>query len=350
MTSYSIIIPVYSIDSYLDICLLSILGQTQIPDVEAICVPVADCMMNGADHLIAWHKRDERVKIFQPEDTTATVPTLYDALRFGIAHAEGRYIMFMNQTDVVSSAENLLQTFEKAEQLDVQVLLAAKEQRTNTDALSPSWHFKPNGKLLPESIKNNVYSVEDASANIFIMTPPLVYGNIYQRKYMAALFQSPHVFGNAGDIAVSQIALLHAERVSHTDVATICSCYEKNHHVRLTEQEVSMTGQILHRQIAVKMATNNAGMVVQNIMLYYFAHILSSCHPYPSFVQIVEHYRTFCQRLSDPVANEITPHLYGCWKYISAIASSTADSLIETYTMPMRGLVFHGQTKKFNDK
>lgn len=348
----TIIIPIYSVNDQLDICLLSILGQVQLQQVEVVCVPLANIDSQATLRLTAWHKRDARVTI----PCTTPVPTLYDAYRTGIASSKGDYIMFMNQTDMISSPHDLSDAYTTAQQRNVQVLLTAEEQRTDTDAYSPSITITPRRDLLPESITLSL--LPSFPLSLFLLTPPLVYGNIYQREYMAGLFQYPHVFANAADLAVSQIALLHAERVSHTDIATIRSRYEAFPLPLLTSQELSMTQETLIRQITVKLATNHAETIVGSIMIAFVSYLLASYHPYSSFVRAAEHYRPLCQQLTDPVTSDVPSHLFRCQRYLSAIARSipsdtpdtpgtldtsdtpdtpdTPDTLIEAYTFPSR--------------
>ena len=89
---FSIIIPVFNVEKYLQVCLNSVLGQTN-PNWEAICVN--DGSTDGSLAILEENAaKDERIKIIdQPNAGTAT------ARNVGIRSAQGDYIFFLDSDD-----------------------------------------------------------------------------------------------------------------------------------------------------------------------------------------------------------------------------------------------------------
>ena len=89
---FSIIIPVYNVDKYIQVCLDSVLGQTY-SDWEAICVN--DGSTDGSAAILEENAvRDSRIKVLtQSNAGTAT------ARNTGIRAAQGDYIIFLDSDD-----------------------------------------------------------------------------------------------------------------------------------------------------------------------------------------------------------------------------------------------------------
>ena len=89
---FSVIIPVFNVEKYLQACLNSVLGQTY-PDWEAICVN--DGSTDGSLAILEENAaKEERIKIIdQPNAGTAT------ARNTGIRSAQGDYIFFLDSDD-----------------------------------------------------------------------------------------------------------------------------------------------------------------------------------------------------------------------------------------------------------
>lgn len=94
MPAISIIIPVYNVEKYLARCLDSVLNQT-FTDWEAICVNDGT-PDNSQKILEEYAARDSRVRIFKKENGG-----LSDARNFGLKHATGEYIMYLDSDDFI---------------------------------------------------------------------------------------------------------------------------------------------------------------------------------------------------------------------------------------------------------
>lgn len=95
MPKVSLIIPVYNVENYIEKCLNSVLKQT-LDDIEIIIVNDGseDSSKNIIDRYIEKHKN--RIKYFEKENGG-----LSSARNFGIPHATGEYIAFLDSDDYV---------------------------------------------------------------------------------------------------------------------------------------------------------------------------------------------------------------------------------------------------------
>ena len=92
---FSIIIPVYNVESYLRDCLDSVLRQT-FSDWEAICVD--DGSTDGSSDILAdYASRDSRIRV-----VTQPNSGLSAARNTGLDHAQGKYILFLDSDDWLS--------------------------------------------------------------------------------------------------------------------------------------------------------------------------------------------------------------------------------------------------------
>lgn len=91
----SIIIPVYNVEKYLSRCLDSALAQT-LHNIEYICVEDSS-KDSSLDVLNEYAARDCRIKVFKNERNKG----LSYNRNFGIAHATGKYIYFLDSDDTI---------------------------------------------------------------------------------------------------------------------------------------------------------------------------------------------------------------------------------------------------------
>ena len=89
---FSIIIPVYNVEKYIQACLDSVLDQT-CPDWEAICVN--DGSTDGSAAILrVYAAKDNRIKVIEQSNSgTAT------ARNAGLRAAQGEYIFFLDSDD-----------------------------------------------------------------------------------------------------------------------------------------------------------------------------------------------------------------------------------------------------------
>ena len=125
----TIIVPIIKADKTIDSCLLSILGQVAINDFEVVCAPVKDNEESTRRILDAWIKRDRRVKLLPSESSVV------DAMNKALHCAKGEFIMFMRQSDVLSSTLNLKKLFRGVIRKNPDLCIMAQELRCTADFL-----------------------------------------------------------------------------------------------------------------------------------------------------------------------------------------------------------------------
>ena len=95
MVRVSVIVPVYKVERYLDICLDSIINQT-FEDFEIICVNDGS-PDNCLNILRQYSKFDSRIKVFSQKNKGLSA-----ARNTGMKYAKGEYITFVDSDDFLS--------------------------------------------------------------------------------------------------------------------------------------------------------------------------------------------------------------------------------------------------------
>ena len=138
MPKVSVIIPVYNVEKYLEMCLNSVCNQT-LKDIEIICVN--DCSTdNSMDILKNFAEKDNRIKLIdlkQNQDVS-------HARNVGIKLAQGEYIGFVDSDDTLD--------------LDFYEKLYIKAKETNAQIVKGVFNTiagKHSFKTSNEKIKSN---------------------------------------------------------------------------------------------------------------------------------------------------------------------------------------------------
>jgi len=90
----SVIVPVYNVENYIEKCIESIIRQTY-KNLEILLIDDGSTD-KSSDLCEKYAERDSRIKIFHKENGG-----LSDARNFGIEHAEGEYLTFIDSDDFV---------------------------------------------------------------------------------------------------------------------------------------------------------------------------------------------------------------------------------------------------------
>ena len=90
----SIIVPVYNVAEYLDECMISLVNQS-LKDIEILCVNDGSTD-NSLEILEEYAKKDSRITVFTIENSGVS-----QARNYGIKHAKGEYIGFVDSDDYV---------------------------------------------------------------------------------------------------------------------------------------------------------------------------------------------------------------------------------------------------------
>ena len=115
MAKFSVIIPVYNVEKYLDTCMESVLAQT-FTDFEVLLIEDGATDTSGA-MCDAWAAKDARVRVIHQENQG-----LSGARNTGIRKATGDYLMFLDSDDWWAGT-NVLETIaQQIHQTDADVV------------------------------------------------------------------------------------------------------------------------------------------------------------------------------------------------------------------------------------
>ena len=92
----SVIIPVYNVEKYIRECLDSVLEQS-LKDIEIICVNDGSTD-SSRNILLEYRKKDSRVIVLDKQNGG-----LSSARNSGIDIAQGKYVLFLDSDDLLSS-------------------------------------------------------------------------------------------------------------------------------------------------------------------------------------------------------------------------------------------------------
>lgn len=156
---FSIIMPVYNAEDYLDDCIASILEQS-FGDFELICVNNGST--DGSQKIIDYFaSRDKRVKPLYQEEANQR-----SARNNGVAHAKGTYIQFFDADDLIvpSAYEELKTTLEET---GADVVYFFFDEMYNTARIGNPRHnaFKP---YLPDA---PLFRMEEKHKALFAQYP-----------------------------------------------------------------------------------------------------------------------------------------------------------------------------------
>lgn len=115
MKRFSVVIPVYKVEAYLDQCVESVLNQTH-RNLEVILVDDGSPDRSG-EMCDQWAKKDDRIRVIHQENGGLSA-----ARNTGIRHATADYILFLDSDDWWESNEILAAINEQLEKTPVDVL------------------------------------------------------------------------------------------------------------------------------------------------------------------------------------------------------------------------------------
>ena len=171
----SIIVPCYGVEKYLDYCMESLVNQTLI-DIEIVLVDdmSPDRVPEMCDDWAAKSLKGKRangvyfprIKVLHKEKNGG----LSDARNYGIPHAEGEYIAFVDSDDYI--APNMFEKLYKA----------AKDSNADIVECEFEYVYEDTGKHTPVSFPT-YRSKEDCLMAAY----PNAWNKIYRRKWLESL-------------------------------------------------------------------------------------------------------------------------------------------------------------------
>lgn len=161
MCLLSIIVPVYNVEKYIDKCLYSLVNQT-LSDIEIIIVN--DGSTDDSQKIIDKYVKNYSRKVFGYKKENGG---LSDSRNFGLKHAKGEYVGFVDSDDWVE-----IDMFEK---------LYNFSKKTNADIVISDFIFEPENIVMHSTIQKNIkLNLKDNPEILFI--EPSVCNKLFKRS------------------------------------------------------------------------------------------------------------------------------------------------------------------------
>lgn len=129
MNKFSIIVPIYNTEEYLEECLLSLINQTY-KNLEIILIDDGSTD-NGYIIYNEFIKKDNRISVIRKENEGASI-----ARNIGIEHSNGDYIIFVDSDDwldlnAVEKINNILEKYNECDLIIYNILYNQKQKFKN---------------------------------------------------------------------------------------------------------------------------------------------------------------------------------------------------------------------------
>lgn len=173
MPNISIIVPVYNVEKYLDICLDSLINQTYT-DFEIICINDGSTD-RSLSILSNYAELDGRIKVFSQTNKGLSV-----ARNRGLELAKGKYIVFVDSDDYLSSRA-LEKMFSNIEANNSDFMFSLTMQVFLSDF---SLIELPPEKLFKEYVKTPTFSEKDLPANFLSRLMPSAWAKMYRFDFI----------------------------------------------------------------------------------------------------------------------------------------------------------------------
>ena len=161
---FSVIVPVYNVEAYLEICLKSLINQT-FQDFEIICVN--DGSTDKSGDILKYHaSKDARIKIINQENKG-----LGAARNVGVAQAQGEYLVFVDSDDWLRT--------DALEVLDKQL----QEKPVEVCIFGYSNFFDNQKFNLPISFLSNLKNKQFSHVWDYMFVNVTAWGKVYKRDF-----------------------------------------------------------------------------------------------------------------------------------------------------------------------
>ena len=171
MVKISVIIPVYNSESYLCECLDSLVNQT-ISDIEIICID-NESKDNSLQILNDYAKKDNRIKVLSHKNQGPSA-----ARNYGIEHAIGEYITFVDSDDWVTLGM-CEKVYNKISAQNADILLYSLYRYANTQAGKDERTTKAKNAIMQDR-----FDFEQASKELILSVPMTTVGKVYRTKFI----------------------------------------------------------------------------------------------------------------------------------------------------------------------
>lgn len=174
MVKVSVVIPVYNVEPYLNICMDSVVNQT-LKDIEIICINDGSTD-KSLDILNSYAEKDDRITVISQENGGHAVAT-----NKGMKLAQGKYLYLMDSDDMLD-LEALEKTYNAAEEKQVDfVLFQAMNYDEATDRTYANEMYSMN--RLADFVGDEIFDYKDIGDLAFTIsvTP---WTKLYNREFV----------------------------------------------------------------------------------------------------------------------------------------------------------------------
>ena len=174
MVKVSVVIPVYNVEPYLNICMDSVVNQT-LDDIEIICINDGSTD-KSLDILNSYAEKDDRITVISQENGGHAVAT-----NKGMNLAQGKYLYLMDSDDMLD-LEALEKTYTVAEEKKVDfVLFQAMNYDEATDRTYANEMYSMN--RLADFVGEEIFDYKDIGDLAFTIsvTP---WTKLYKREFV----------------------------------------------------------------------------------------------------------------------------------------------------------------------
>lgn len=161
MCLVSIIVPVYNVEKYIDKCLNTLVNQT-IEDIEIIIVN--DGSRDNSQGIIDKYKKLYNDKIISVKKENGG---LSDARNYGLKHANGKYVGFVDPDDWV--------------EFDMYEKLCSVADRVEADIVISDFIFEPDNKIIRTNLEKHKVLNLKSNPNLLLIEPS-VCNKLFRRK------------------------------------------------------------------------------------------------------------------------------------------------------------------------
>ncbi len=204
MPKISVIVPVYNVEEYLDICLDTILLQT-FKDFEAICINdgSSDNSLKILEH---YQKFDDRIKIISTENKG-----LSHARNTGLKIAKGKYTVFIDSDDYIS--QNCLEKMnDNLDRTNADFLYSNIIQIEQNSRKIRIWDFL-NKDLFYKSAKKDYFTESSMDERVYFGLHTTAYAKMYSYEFIEKFhFEEGIIFE---DIPYFANCYLNAKKISY---------------------------------------------------------------------------------------------------------------------------------------
>ena len=175
MPKVSVVVPVYNVEKYLDICLDSILNSS-FTDIEVLCINDGSTDTSG-DILNHYAKFDSRIKVFHRKNFGLSASRNY-----GIRYSKSKYIMFVDSDDWISPVM-IERLYNNIRHFDSDFCFSGITKYDDKTFNTVNWELIPS-KDIKKFVTTPVFNEASASPFFLFNSHVVTWNKIYKKSFI----------------------------------------------------------------------------------------------------------------------------------------------------------------------